>query len=70
MDERPAIVVDLPTSVHGFVFHDDDGECFIVVNARLTREANVETWIHEKTHILRGDLDNISYLEYLNKETS
>lgn len=64
MEERPAIVVDLPTSVRGFVYHDDDGEYFIVVNARLTREANRRTWRHEKLHILRGDLENTSYHEY------
>ena len=26
MDERPALLVNLPTSVRGFCFHDDDGE--------------------------------------------
>lgn len=65
MDEtRPAIVVDLPTTVRGFVYHDDDGEYYIVVNARLTREANRRTWIHEKRHIRRGDLENAGYHEY------
>lgn len=63
-EDRPAIVVDLPTTVRGFVYHDDDGEYYIVVNARLTREANRRTWIHEKHHIRRGDLENACYHEY------
>lgn len=65
MDEnRPAIVVDLPTTVRGFVYHDNNGEYYIVVNARLTREANRRTWIHEKRHIRCGDLENTCYHEY------
>lgn len=64
MDERPAIVVNLPTTVRGFVYHDADGEYYIVVNARLTREANRRTWRHEKRHVLRGDLYNGTYHEY------
>ena len=63
-DERPAMLVDLPTSVRGFCYHDDDGEEYIVLNARLTREANLKTYEHERGHILRGDLDNCDYIEY------
>lgn len=63
-DERPAVLVDLPTSIRGFVFHDDDGEPVIVVNARLTHEQNRKTYKHEKTHIQRGDMFNKSYIEY------
>ena len=64
-DERPAVLVDLPTSIRGFCYHDDDGKEYIVLNARLTREANLKTYEHEMRHIRRGDLDNPDYLEYM-----
>jgi len=63
-EERPAVLVDLPTSIRGFCYHDDDGEDYIVLNARLTREANQATYVHERNHILRGDMYNKDYLEY------
>ena len=64
MEENEAILVDLPTSVRGFVFLGDDGEPVIVVNSRLTREANRRTWKHERRHIRRGDLCKEDYDEY------
>lgn len=63
-EERPAILDDLPTSVRGFCFHDNDGEAFIVLNARHTREANRKTYDHEKNHIDRGEMFNEDYHEY------
>jgi len=69
MSDVPARLVDLPTSVRGFCFHDDDGEPYIVLNARLTREANRQTYDHERAHILRGDLDNVQYMEYKEEAT-
>lgn len=63
-EERPAILDDLPTSVKGFCYHDNDGEAFIVVNARHTREQNRRTYDHEKCHIDRGDMFNEDYHEY------
>ena len=59
-EERPAVLVNLPTSIRGFVFHDDDGEPVIVVNARLTHEQNQRTYKHEKKHIQRGDIKGYS----------
>lgn len=63
-EDRPAILDNLPTTVRGFCFHDNDGEAFIVVNARLTREANRKTYDHEKAHIDRGDMYEPTYNEY------
>ena len=65
MIDRPALLIDLPTSVRGFCYHDDDGEPVIVLNARLTREQNRETFDHERDHIDRGDMFEPSYTEYL-----
>lgn len=64
MDENIAILEDLPTSVRGFVFTDENGDPVIVVNARLTREQNRRTWDHEQAHIARGDMFNEDYHEY------
>ena len=64
MEENKAILMDLPTSVRGLVFHDDDGEPTIILNARLTREQNQKTYDHEHRHIDRGDLFNSNYHEY------
>ena len=63
-EDRPAILDNLPTSVKGFCFHDNDGEAFIVLNARLTREQNLRTYDHEKEHIKRGDMYDVTYNEY------
>ena len=57
-------LADLPTSVRGFVYHDDDGEIYIVLNSRLSHEQNLSTYVHELKHISRGDLDNPNYHEY------
>lgn len=62
--EEKAILVDLPTSVRGFVFTDDNGDPRIVVNARLTREENRRTYKHERGHIDRGEMFNEDYHEY------
>lgn len=68
-EERPAVLVDLPTSVRGFCYHDDDGEEYIVLNSRLTHEANLKTYEHERRHIERGDMDNLDYYEYMEEAT-
>lgn len=64
MDEEKAILQDLPTTVRGYCYHDDDGEEFVVLNSRLTWEMNRKTWIHERRHIRRGDLCNMTFREY------
>lgn len=62
--EEHTILMDLPTSVRGLVFHDDDGDPVIVLNARLTREQNLRTYDHERRHIARGELSDPDYIEY------
>lgn len=63
-EERPVLLENLPTTVRGFCYHDDDGEEYIVLNARFTREQNLRTYDHEKEHIDRGDMFNEGYHEY------
>lgn len=64
MDEYTALLVDLPTSVRGLCYHDDNGEEFVILNARLTREQNLKTYDHEQKHIERGELYEPTYNEY------
>ena len=50
---------DLPLKCRGFIVRDPytDEEC-IIVNSRLTHEANLRTYLHEIRHKLLGDLDS------------
>lgn len=63
-DTRPAKLVDLPTSVRGFCFHDDEGEEFVVLNSRLTWEQNRITYDHERKHITNEEMYDSDYHEY------
>ena len=50
---------DLPPKCRGFILRDPHtDEEAIILNARLTNEANKETYIHELRHKLNGDLDS------------
>lgn len=64
MYDPPVRLVNLPVTVHGFCYHDDDGETYIVLNARDTREQNLKTYEHERNHIRNDDLFNMCYTEY------
>ena len=59
---------DLPCKCRGFILRDPyTDEESIILNARLTNEANKETYAHEMYHKLRGDLDSgedINIIEY------
>lgn len=50
---------DLPVKCRGFILRDPySGDESIILNARLTHEANVKTYAHEIYHKLIGDLDS------------
>lgn len=55
---------DLPPSVRGFVCHTDDGDPVVILNSRLTREANRGSYDHELRHIERGEMYDPNYREY------
>lgn len=63
MEDR-VILENMPTSIRGYVFKDDDGAPVIVLNSRLSREQNQRTYEHERQHIDRGDMFNEGYHEY------
>ncbi len=58
---------DLPPKCRGFILRDPyTDEEAIILNSRLTNEANKETYLHELRHELLGDLDsdeNINVIE-------
>jgi len=50
---------DLPCKCRGFILRDPyTDEESIILNARLTNEANKEAYIHELLHKQLGDLDS------------
>lgn len=52
------VLADLPVSVRGFVREDETGEPVYILNARLTREMNLETIRHEDDHVQNNDLQS------------
>ena len=69
-NEYKTRLMNLPTSVGGFCYHDDDGNCFMILNARLTRERNGESYLHELRHIDRGEMNDLNYREYEKENVS
>ena len=57
-------LMDLPPRIRGFVV-ERDGEQIIVLNARLNREQNMKTFLHEKKHIENNDFekDDVNQIE-------
>ena len=50
---------DLPLKCRGFILRDPyTDEESVILNSRLTNEANKETYVHELRHKLLGDLDS------------
>ena len=58
--------MSLPTTVHGFCYHDDDGESYVILNSRDTWEQNLRTLAHEEKHISNGEMYDLGYDEYGN----
>lgn len=55
---------NLPTTIRGFSYHDDEGRYIVVINSRLDVRTNKSTADHELRHIKRGDHSNMLYYEY------
>lgn len=64
MNEPVTILQDLPTTVRGFTCHATDGTDLIVINARMPREVQEKTYLHEREHLRLGQLDDKDYKEY------
>lgn len=63
-DEIRTILKDMPVSIKGFCYHDDDGSPVIVLNSRLSVERRLKTYRHEVAHIINGEMYDEDYDEY------
>lgn len=57
-DDIVVRLLDMPTTVRGFVSPSPDGVYNIYLNARQTFEVQRETYRHEIRHIQRHDMDS------------
>lgn len=64
MDEVQIVLRDMPVNIHGFVCLGSDYEPVIVINSRMTREKQRETYKHELNHLRNGEMFNEDYHEY------
>jgi Zn-dependent peptidase ImmA (M78 family) len=48
---------DLPCTIGAFVVSNNDDTYTIILNSRLSRERNKESYIHELGHIRNGDYE-------------
>ena len=58
------ILRDMPTTVHGVVYHDEDGLLYILLNSKDSPVQQRRSARHELRHIVRGELDDKAYREY------
>lgn len=56
-DDYNVILRDLPTTIYGLVREQEDFYT-IILNSRMTRERNRESYLHEMDHITTGALDS------------
>lgn len=47
--------MELPPKIYAFVHPNDDGTYLIFLDPRRSREQQIEDYIHELMHIIRGD---------------
>ena len=64
ISDIPVVLMDLPTTVRGFVCLGEDYEPCIIINARLTIEEQRKAFWHEYFHVRNGDMDNQNFHEY------
>ena len=53
-------IIDFGNSVKGTVIENGNNEYTIVLNARLSFEAQQETYLHEIKHIMKSDFDKFN----------
>lgn len=61
------VLCDLPTTIGGFVVHNQDDSCTVVLNSKLTWEDNMESYIHELKHLEEGDLESLLPADVIEK---
>lgn len=60
MEEIFTRLIRLPNRIKGYTAIDDDGNYNIYLNKNLSSEQQRLTYLHEMTHIKRGDWDKDS----------
>ena len=61
-------LLPLPGGIRGFVTKREDVP-IIVINDNLSYEAKVKAFVHEITHIERGDLDSDDTVKAIERRT-
>ena len=59
LNDVRVVLIDKPTSVHGFVISDGFDFYTVVLNPRLSHEMQHTTYFHELSHIKYGDLSRM-----------
>lgn len=60
---KRVVLYNLPLSVRGYCYNDEEGEKVCVLNARYTYEDNLETYQHEREHVKDFGVLNVDLLE-------
>lgn len=58
MNDVITVLANLPPTIGGYALRDLNGDYTIVLNARMSRERQLETYRHELKHILHDDFSN------------
>lgn len=58
MNDIVTVLADLPTTVGGYTLRDHSGDYTIVLNARMSRERQLEAYRHELGHIQGDDFSS------------
>lgn len=64
-DDYSVRLEDLPASVRGMVVYDDEGWPNVYLNAKLSREEQRKTLIHELRHIVNDDAYNTKNIKLI-----
>lgn len=59
--------ISLPVTVRGLTIQDSEGNYNVYLNARLTYEANLNTFQHEIQHIEHGDFSEFEHVRELER---
>lgn len=60
--------LDMPCSIDSNIVENPDGTFTIYLNSRMTRERNIEGYLHEMIHLCNGDLTGTSNIHDVENE--
>lgn len=59
--------IPLPATVKGLTIQDSEGNYNVYLNARLTHEANLDTFQHEIQHIRNDDFSKYAHIREIER---